>query len=177
MADIGNLLGLMMWYACDDTIFGVFGDKLILLRPDRTKGILENFQAVNYAGERVGRSTENGVFLMLEKMVKEKIFADRIIVCSDLQIGDGKGREYGLGNYSCDRIGAGDTIPQLVDTYRKTVNPNFMYYSVCFSGYGTDVIVGPKKVLITGWSDQIFKFINTIEQDSKTQINYIETHY
>lgn len=93
MSDVGNLMGLMMWYVCDDTIFGVFGDKLTTLHPDRTKGLLENFKQVNEAGEQVGPSTEEGVFLMIERMIKNKIFADRLIVCSDLQIGDGKGQE------------------------------------------------------------------------------------
>jgi len=171
----------MTWYACDDTIFGVFGDRLILLRPDRNKGILENFKAVDNAGNEVGPSTENGVFLMLEKMIEEKIYADRIIVCSDLQIGDGKGSAYGLGKYSPStdfyRRTRTRLIPDLVAKYRREVNPNFMYYSICFSGYGTDVIVEPKKALITGWSDRIFKFINTIEQDSKAQVSYINQNY
>jgi len=179
MADIGNLLGLMTWYACDDTMFGVFGDRLALLHPKRSEGILENFKYVDMAGEKVGASSENGVFIMLEKMIKEKIYADRIIVCSDLQIGDGKGREYGMGNYASSRLykDSGNTVPELVAKYRREVNPDFMYYSVCFSGYGTDVVVGPKKALITGWSDRIFKFINTIEQDSKAQVSYINQNY
>ena len=172
MADTGNLMGLMTWYACDDTIFGVFGDRLTLVRPDREKPILDNFAAVNEAGSNVGGSTEEGVFVMLEKMIKDKIKADRLIVCSDLQIGDGKNSEYGLGlsrrNGDYDR-----TVPKLLKTYRDTINPNIKYYSICFSGYGTDVIENDR-ILINGWSDRIFKFINTTET---SQTKYIDESY
>jgi 60 kDa SS-A/Ro ribonucleoprotein len=166
MADQGNLLGLLAWYASEDTIYGVFGDRLILVKPDRKRSLLENFTAVNQAGEEVGQGTETGVYLMLEKMIAEKIFADRIIVCSDLQIGD--------GSYHSCMTGRHAQIPELVADYRTEVNPNFMYYSICFNGHGNNVIVGNKSVLITGWSDKIFQFINTVEQDSNAQIKYIE---
>jgi hypothetical protein len=161
----------MTWYSCDNTVFGVFGNKLIFVRPSREKGILENFKTVSDAAENVGGQTENGVFLMLEKMIDEKIFADRLIVCSDLQIGDGKGNAFGYGKYA---HGEGRLVPKLVKRYRETVNPNFWYYSVCFNGYGTNVIQGPRTALINGWSEKIFKFINTVEADSKSQLDYVE---
>jgi hypothetical protein len=142
-----------------------------MCRLDRSKGMLENFAQVNKAGERVGQSTEQGVFTMLKKMISEKIFADRIIVFSDLQIGDGKNNEYGLnGDKSTP-------VPELVKLYRRNVNPNFMYYSVSFNGYGNNVIVGDKTVLIGGWSDKLFKFINTVEQDANAQVKYIENNF
>lgn len=172
MADIGNLMGLLTWYSCKDTMFAVFGDRLTQIKPSRDEGIIKNFKAVDDAGSKVGGATENGVFLMLEKMIKDKIFTDRLIVCSDLQIGDGKNHEYGTHGRSSSR-----TVPKLVSEYRKKVNPNMIYYSVCFNGYGNDVIIGDKKVLITGWSDKIFKFINSVEQDSTTQVKYIEENF
>lgn len=170
MADTGNLLGLLTWYSSENTYFAVFGDRLIEVRPDRTKGILENFEKVDKAGGGVGGGTEQGVFTCLKNMIRDRVFTDRLIVCSDLQIGDGNDEEYGIGyNYG--------NIPDLVKKYRKTVNPNFMYYSVCFNGYGTDVVVGDKKVLISGWSDNILKFIQEIERDSQAQIKYIKDNY
>lgn len=171
MADIGNLLGLIGWYVSDNTAFGVFGDELIMCQPDRSKGMLANFAEINRAGERVGQSTEQGVFTMLKKMINENIFADRIIVFSDLQIGDGKNVEYGLhGDKSV-------SVPELVKTYRRNVNPNFIYYSVSFNGYGNNVVIGDKTVLIGGWSDKLFKFINTVEQDANAQVKYIENNF
>ena len=170
MADIGNLMGLMTWYACDDTVFAVFGDRLTFVRPDREKPILENFTAVNHAGSRVGGATEEGVFLMLEKMIKDKIHANRLIVCSDLQIGDGKNTEYGLSRYRSDGT---RTVSKLLKRYRETINSSLKYYSICFSGYGTDV-VSNDRILINGWSDKIFKFINTIET---SQTKYIDKEY
>lgn len=172
MADAGNLLGLLTWYASDDVMFGVFGDKLTLLTLDRNAGILDNFKKVDEAGAAVGQATEQGVFTMLQKMIDEKIVADRIVVCSDLQIGDGKNQEYGLNRYS----GSQKTVPELVDEYRRKVNPNFYYYSVCFKGYGDDVMVGSKKALINGWNDKILKFITMFEKDKVTQVKEIEAY-
>ena len=174
MADTGNLLALMAWYASEDTMVSVFGDKLSFIEPDRKKGILDNFKLIDKAGQDVGQSTEEGVFLMLEKMIREEIFADRLIVCSDLQIGDGKHGEYGRERGR--PTGAG-SIPDLVDKYRRTINPKFVYYSVCFNGHGNDVIIGPKKALISGWSDNILKFIQMFEKDKKSVIEHIESKY
>lgn len=173
MADIGNLLGLLTWYTSDNVYFAVFGDKLTRVELDREVGILDNFAAVDKAGKRVGQSTEQGVFTFLEKAIKEKTKMDRLVVCSDLQIGDGKDQEYGVHG----RYGSSVTVPKLVAEYRKKVNPNFMYYSVCFNGYGNDVIVGDKKVLISGFSDNILRFISAYEQTGKTQVKHIMETY
>ena len=170
MADIGNLLGLLTWYSCENTMFCTFGDKLIQAQPDRKVGILDNFRKVDEAGKRVGESTEQGVFTMLERMIEDKIMVDRLVVCSDLQIGDGRDQEYGL-----DRHRKGNTVPKLLAQYREEVNPNLMYYSVCFNGYGTDVVMGEKKVLISGFSDNILRFIAQHEQNGATQIQHIKT--
>lgn len=109
----------------------------------------------------------------MEKAIKEKTHIDRLVVCSDLQIGDGNDTEYGIDR----RYGSSVTVPELVAQYRKQVNPNFMYYSVCFNGYGNDVIVGEKKVLISGFSDNILRFISAYEQTGETQVKYIMENY
>jgi len=171
MADIGNLLGLLLWYSSENAYFAVFGDQLIEVNLDRKKGILENFEKVDNAGELVGAATEQGVFTCFENMIRDSTFADRIIVCSDLQIGNGENNEYGDGTSSCE------SVPELLKEYRKKVNPDIMYYSVCFNGYGNDIVVGDGKVLISGWSDNILKFIQETEKDSGAQIRYIEENF
>ena len=175
MADMGNLLGLMIWYSCEDTVFSVFGDKLIQVKPKRDVGMLENFHVVDSVGETVGPATEQGVFTMLERMISDKIFSDRLIVCSDLQIGDGRNHEYGLGSLGPYRHET--PIPELLKRYRNEVNPNLIYYSVCFNGYGNDVVIGDKKVLISGFSDKILHFIADYEKDRQTQVKHIKETY
>ena len=171
MADAGNMLGLLAWYGSENTIFGVFGDNLIILKPDRNKGVLENFEAVDNAGKGAGASTEQGVFTMLGYMIKDKIWADRLIVCSDLQIGDGNNSEYGLGG----RIHP--SVPELVKEYRKTVNPKFWYHSISFNGYGTNVIEGQRNTLTQGWNDRIFQYLKLIEEDKSTQLKTIKERW
>ena len=169
MSDVGNLLGLLTWYASDNTMFGVFGDRLDLLKLDRTKGILNNFKLVNNAGENVGQATEQGVFTMLQTMIKDKIITDRLIVCSDLQIGDGTDHEYGIGgNYN-------KSVPQLLKEYREKVNPKMVYYSVCFGGYGDNVVdSNNNNVLISGWNDKILQFIKNYEGNKETQVKHVK---
>jgi len=173
MADVGNLLGLLFWYVSDDTYFAVFGDKLLQVDLDRHAPFLDNFEAVNELGNKAGRCTEQGVFTFLKNIIHDKVHVDRLIVCSDLQIGDGRNYAYGLDRFETSI----ETVPKLVQKYREEVNPDFMYYSVCFKGYGNDVVMGEKKVLISGFSEGILKFIPFYEKDKTTQIKYIKENF
>ena len=170
MSDIGNLMGLLAWHSNENTMFSVFGDRLEFVRPDRSKGILENFKAVDSIGEKIGMDTEQGIFTLLKKMIKEKIQADRLIVISDLQIGDGNNREYGI-NYD-----KSSPVQSLLNQYKKEVNPNLIYYSICFSSYGTNVVTD-QNVLIAGWNDKILNFINLHEQNKITAIQEIKSSF
>lgn len=173
MADIGNLLGLLFWYVSDNTYFGIFGDRLEQAELDREAPFLDNFKIVDRIGKGVGQATEQGVFTFLKNIIRDNVHVDRLIVCSDLQIGDGRNQAYGLVRRETDT----ETVPVLVKRYRKQVNPDFMYYSVCFKGYGNDVVMGEKKVLISGFSDGILKFIPFYEKDKTTQLKYIQTKF
>lgn len=172
MSDVGNLMWLMLWYSSDNTMFKVFWNKLITPTVTRDKTILENFNTVDESGETVWLETEQGVFTQLREMINNKTFAARIFVVSDLQIWDGKGIEYWLERFNTD-----NNVVNLVNEYRKKVNPNFMYYSICFSGHGNDVVMhGDKNVLISGWSDRTIKMVITYEQTKKGMTKQIKEY-
>ncbi|MCK5491714.1 MAG: TROVE domain-containing protein, partial [Candidatus Omnitrophica bacterium] len=88
-ADIANLFALLYWLKADNTLVGLFGDKLITPKLDRTKNIFENFKIVNEEAEECGESTEEGIFDIFKDLIKEKKMVDRIVIFSDGQVGDG----------------------------------------------------------------------------------------
>lgn len=164
MRDAGNLMALLAFYACDDALFGVFGTKCALIPLSRTRTIMENFEIVSKIGDTVGGST---VMPLLDQMISKRMAADRMIICSDLQI----------GAKSC---GECTSVPSMLKMYRDTVNPKFQYYSLCFNGYGNNIVVEDNAHLITGFSESVLKFIssgNGQDTEMADQMKYIEENF
>ena len=164
-ADIANLFAAMYWSRCDNTVIGLFGDRLLTPTLDRTKGLFENFKTINQTGAKCGPGTEAGIFTMFEQLINQREMVDRIVIFSDMQIGKGcswydtKGRR-------------GDDFNKLYETYRK-LNPNVAVYSVDLRGYGTTVFKG-NVYKMAGWSDKIFNIMELLEQDKYALITKIE---
>lgn len=164
-ADIANLFAVMYWTKADNTLVGLFGDRLTHPKMDRSKGIFHNFKTVDRDGANVGGGTEAGIFEMFRKMIKDKIICDTIVVFSDCQIGDGcawygtKSSEY-RGNFDA-----------LYKEYRK-INPKFRIYSIDLKNYGTTVFDG-SVIKISGWSEKIFEVMKYAEKDKDALINEI----
>lgn len=163
-ADIANLFALMYWLKADNTLVGLFGDSLVHPKIDRSLGLFENFKIVDKAAASCGASTEKGVFDMFERLIKEKILADTIVIFSDCQIGSGCAW-YDSGGRR------GDGFMKLFSDYKK-INPNFRCYSVDLKGYGTTVFDG-SVIKISGWSEKIFDIMKYAEIDKNALINEI----
>ncbi|MCP4440756.1 MAG: TROVE domain-containing protein [Aureispira sp.] len=163
-ADIANLFATMYWSRCDNTVVGLFGDRLAMPKLDRKKGLFDNFKKVNAEGGKVGLGTEAGIFTMFEKLIKERRMVDRIVIFSDMQIGTGcswydtKGRR-------------GDDFNKLWEKYRK-INPNVRVYSIYLRGCGTTVFKG-NVYKLAGWSEKIFSLMELLEQDRNAMITAI----
>jgi len=163
-ADIANLFATMYWTKANNTFVGLFGDRLLEPKMDRSKGLFDNFKEVNNIGARCGGSTESGIFAMFERMIKEKIIADTIVVFSDCQIGSGCAW-YGNGNRAKDFDG-------LFNQYKK-INPNVRVYSIDLKHYGNTVFDG-SVTKIAGWSEKIFEIMKFAEQDKNALLNEIK---
>lgn len=168
-AAIANLFAALYWSRCDNTLVGLFGDRLVMPTMDRTKGLFANYKTVSKAGKTCGPGTEAGIFHMFERLIKEKRKVARIVIFSDMQIGTGcswydtKGRR-------------GDDFNKLYESYRKNINPDVKVYSVNLKGYGTTVFKG-NVFKIAGWSEKIFNIMEMLEQDPNaliSEINRIE---
>lgn len=157
-ADIANLFATMFQARCENTLIGLFGDRLIFPETSRYEGILKNFDNVNAAAKNCGLGTETGIFLMMDKLLKEKTVVDRIVIFSDCQVGTGC-NWYDTGNRKGGDFGA------LFERYKREVNPNVITYSVDLKGYG-NTLFKSNVFTVGGWSDKIFEMMDAIENGS-----------
>jgi hypothetical protein len=166
-SDIANLFAVLYWLKADNTLVGLFGDRLIHPKLDRGAGVFENFKKIDNEKNRCGASTERGIFDMFEKLIEDKTVVDTIVVFSDCQIGTGCNWYDSSGH-------RGDDFNKLFERYKK-INPAVRVYSVDLKGCGTNVF-NESVIKITGWSDKIFDIMKVMEQDKKALIKIINEY-
>lgn len=155
-AMIGNLFGSMLAWSQRDVYLGLFGDRLVNVPLDRTKGLLEFNQKSFDLGEGCGGSSEHGIFEFLKQVIKDRTRVDNLVVFSDMVIGTTG------GNYSTRWYGRGDygNFANLMKDFRK-INPlcNIIAVDITQTS-GKSVFDKSLNVLqISGWSDKIFDLI------------------
>jgi hypothetical protein len=72
--------------------------------------------------------------------------------------------------------GGNDEFADLFLKYKRTVSPKVKLYCINLSTYGNVIMPQnePDVCLLSGWSDNIFKFINIFEEDRKTAVAEID---
>jgi len=156
--DIACLMATMADKFCDDSYASVFATEFKTVKTNTRSSILEN--AERFKSIDVGYST-NG-YLILDHLVDKRLKVDRIMIFTDMQMYDSDGY---------DR--------QFIDSfirYKRAINPNVKLYCINLSTYGNVVVPHdePNVCLLSGWSENIFKFINIFESDRKTAVSEIE---
>ena len=149
---IGNLFGSMAAYSQDNVYIGLFGDKLISVPIDRSKGVLEFNRESYKLGDKCGGSTENGLYVFLNDCVKNETNVDNLVIFSDMVIGDG-----GMGGWDAtSRAGLG-TFQELFNKFRN-INPHCLTVSVNINQTsGKTVFDRSLNVMqVAGWSERIF---------------------
>lgn len=165
-ADIANLFATLYWSRAENTMVGLFGDKLITPKLVRGEGILKNFKLVQKAASQTGTGTEEGAFKAFEELIAKNILVDRIVVFSDCQLGrtcnfyDTKGRR-------------SDSFNTLFQKYRK-INPNVKVYTVDLKGYGNAMTTDEGMLKLTGWSEKIFDIMQTSEVEPQAIVKVVE---
>jgi 60 kDa SS-A/Ro ribonucleoprotein len=149
-ADIANLFSVLYWTRAKDTMVGLFGDRLLSPTLDRKAGVFENFKRVDKLGGDCGGGTERGIFDMMEKLIREKIMVDHIVIFSDCQIGTGC-------NWYDNKGNRGSDFDKLFKQYRA-MNPTVMTYSIDLRGYG-NTLFSEGVVTLAGWSEKLFDMI------------------
>jgi len=156
-AMIGNLFGSMLAYSQRDVYVGLFGDRLIPVPMDRTRGLLEHNSNSFKLGGSCGGGTENGLYIFLNDVVKNKTKVDNLVIFSDMVIGSG-----GKGGWDgSSRAGLG-SFQELFKKFR-VVNPQCNTISVDMrQTSGKSVFDRSLNILqIAGWSDKIFNLIDS----------------
>lgn len=154
VSDIANLSSVMTAFNSEEGIVGCFGDNLIEHKISKSKRILEQH---NNLDKQVGRSTENGIWLFLDKAIKNKEHIDNLFIYSDQQAGHGG--LYGINpeeynEYRINKKSKYIDVLKLISIYRKTVNPKMNVFSIQVAGYNNSVI--PQNIyrgaVLSGWT-------------------------
>ena len=157
-AMIGNLFGSMMAYRQKNVYIGLFGDRLIPVKVDRNKRLLDFNKESFKKGEGCGGGTEQGIYDFFRQAVSEKKKIDNIIVFSDCQISSKSSTSW----YNLGRVERSATFQDLVKQFRK-INPfcNIIVVDIR-NTRGNNVFYKPERVLnIAGWSTNIFDVIKS----------------
>ena len=155
-AMIGNLFGAMLSWSQRDVYLGLFGDRLIPVPLDRSKGLLKFNSETFIAGAKCGGGTENGLYIFLNECIKNKKRVDNLVIFSDMVIGSG-----GRGGWdNSSRAGLG-TFQELFKKF-KEVNPMCNTISIDMrQTSGKTVMDKSLNILqISGWSEKIFDLID-----------------
>ena len=157
----------MVAYRQDNVYVGLFGDRLIDVRMDRSKKLLDFNKESYELGAKCGPSTETGIYEFLRKVIREKKKIDNVIVFSDCQIGSVRTKGYYTSGeftpwYGLSGTDRGGEFQKLFKEFRK-INPNANFI-VCNINQtdGTSVFDRSQRILnIAGWSENIFSLINS----------------
>jgi len=159
----------MCKYVCEDCDFRVYSSPSVT-HPDtnhlpvqlKEGSILENMAAVAEVVKELGEAPGEFPFDYIEQMIKEKRRVDNFLILSHHVINPSSGGNSGLAN--------------LLKKYRMEVNPGLLFVSIDLSGSGKSAIgqdeKHPNDIQITGFSDQILRFI--AERGDTNQLQYVE---
>ncbi len=164
-ADIANLFATLYWMRADDTMVGLFGDRLARPSLNRKAGVFENYRTLSTVGAGVGPGTETGIFTMFEELIANRTHVDTIVIFSDCQIG--KDCKW----YDTSRTKSGNDFNKLYEQYRK-INPNVRCYSVNLKSDGSTVF-NDSVIKMFGWSEKIFDLMKNMEQDKTKLVDTI----
>jgi len=157
LKDVACLMAAMADKFCDDSYASVFATEFKMVKTNSRSSIIDNTE--KFKNTNAGGSTEG--HLIMRHLLKEKLKVDRIIVFTDMQMYNSYG---------------GEQFADLFIEYKRKINQKVKLYCMNLATYG-DVIIPqnePNVCLISGWSDNVFRFINVYESDKKTVVQEIE---
>eukprot|EP01127_Copromyxa_protea_P014003 TRINITY_DN3838_c0_g2_i1.p1 TRINITY_DN3838_c0_g2~~TRINITY_DN3838_c0_g2_i1.p1 ORF type:complete len:2315 (-),score=541.03 TRINITY_DN3838_c0_g2_i1:41-6064(-) len=168
--EVGYLLGLMCKYVCEDCDFRVWSSPSGSVTTSHLPvqliegSILDNMGVVADVAAQLGDKSGEFPFDYLEEMIRDSRRIDNFLVLSHHTINPS-----GSG-------GSNTRLANLLNKYRQEVNPDLLFVSVDLSGSGKAAIgqdeKHPNDIQITGFSDQILRFI--AERGDTNQLQYVE---
>ena len=150
------LLGLLANRICDNSIFYIFNNNIEKIAVSSRCSILENVKNTICCGGTV-------MALPFQKMIDDKIHADRIIVLSD--------------NMNNSGFWGNSPTQHYADEYRRISGNDIWVHGIDLQGYGTQQFHGRKTNIIAGWSEKVLDFILLAEQGEDTLIQRISNYH
>ncbi|MBO5319483.1 MAG: TROVE domain-containing protein [Ruminococcus sp.] len=150
--EIAMLLGLIANKICENSIFYVFNSKIEKYSLSKRNGILYTVTNSSCLGG-------TAMHLPFQKMLDDKVQADRIIILSDNQ---------------CNSTM--NPVQNYADQYRKISGSGLWVHAIDLQGYGTQQFCGKHTNIIAGWSEKVFDFIRLAEQGEGTLEKAIEQY-
>lgn len=175
IATIGNLMGVITGMAADEGYVGVFGDRLQVEPVRKTASVFDQLSKIDKIGENIGHNTETGIWLFLDRAIRNKEHWDYIFVYSDMQAGHGGLYTDGSNAPSREFVwrnkGTYVDVPKLISKYRATVNPNVKVFLVQIAGYEDTILPEFYKntYILGGWSANILRFAAAVSGTEQVQ--------
>lgn len=174
VAEIDNLSSVITAVNSDEGYIGKFGDRLKVIPASKRNGILsqaQNITAGHY--EDVGGRTEGGIWEFFAKAISTKEHWDNIFIYSDMQAGHGGlyGTEKQIEQYR--KLGYDDpknpghiNVYQLIEDYRKKVNPKVNVFCVQTAGYGNALVpeYAYRTNILYGWTGKELVFADLMNK-------------
>lgn len=165
VAEIDNLSSFIVGRNSEEGYVGKFGDKLKVVPVSKRNGVLIQTKEITKSRyEDVGGATENGIWLFLDKAIKEKEHWDNLFVFSDMQAGHGGLYGIDAKDYKDYAFGRYIDVNKLIEKYRSEVNPKVNVFMVQTAGY-TNVLVpeyGYRANILYGWTGKELLFADTM---------------
>ena len=162
-AEIAVLMLSIANYICEETITTTFDNSLYQCNLSTQNGIIANASSIKVNGGCTD------ITLPIRYLLDKKIFVDRIIILSDNEINRGYTRSIGYGGpKSCQ---------ELVEEYKKKINPDVWVHAIDMQGYGTQQFVGKNVNIIAGWSEKVLEFMSAAEEGVDTMMDKISSYY
>lgn len=185
VSKIANLSGILTAYNSDEGTCVTFGVKYKEFKEiQKTRNILKLTNILDSMD--VGGATEGGLWDYLYRALEYKIPYDNIFIYSDMQAGTG-GLYFRSYDSTTSRYNAFTkkylnkneqvkgsqvyfSVYELIEQYRKYVNPNVNVFCIQVAGYDNSVIpqIGKRNYNLYGWTGKEIIFANMVNNLSDT---------
>lgn len=152
--EIAVMLGLIANKVCENSYFYIFDTDTHNAPWTKNAPVLET---VTHLRRYLGGGTD--MSSPFERMIKDNIKADRVIILSDNECNRGR-----------------KPVQRIANKYRKHSGQDIWVHAIDLQGYGTQQFTGKKTNVIAGWSEKVFDFIRLAEAGEGNLIKTIESY-
>ena len=168
--DVANILGAILYKKSEVSIVSSFGAEAVWPILSKNDSILTNMNTIAHFEERI-RGHATNAWKVIDYLIKNKIFVDRIVVLSDMQC------------YDSDGWARNTSLAEMITKYRREVNKNCYLHSFDLLGYGTSQTPSrdPLSNVVGGFSEKIFDNIiiheGYADESTLPSLEWIREHY